>query len=239
MAYKLSFWERSLRMLMPKKAYVLRRMRIETEMLESRVASFTAEVSNAELSIINILEDLRNLEARQIEAEERHLLVSVKIEGVGEEFQRLQDRKKVAEAAVKSNILVELIDEQVNLEKTISENGIRIKKQTGTMRELRKSLNGMKHKLSQVTDTKDDLLSRYKTVQAMDRADATLALLESGSHEEIVQSIEQHVRTREALSQGRKEVRSLSTEQQFKDLEHEMAVAEKLEQYTKPMKGIK
>lgn len=241
MAYKLSLWERALRLLMPEKSYVLRRMRIETGVLETRVTQFASEVSTAELSIINTVEDLRNLEARQISDQERLMLLSVKIEGVGEEFQNLQNQKKTDPvlADAKSSLLIELIDEQVNLEKTMALNSARITKQKNTVRELRKSLTEMKNKLRQAEDTKNDLTARYNTVQAMDKADATLALLESENHGDTVNSIETHVRKREALSQGRKEVRGLSTERQFEELEHEMAVSEKLEKYTNPMKGIK
>jgi len=241
MAYKLSLWERAIRLLMTEKSYVLRRMRIETGVLEARVTQFSSEVSTVELSITNTIEDLRNLEARQIADEERLLKLSVKIEGVGAEFQELQNQKKSDPELMekKSGLLVELIDEQVNLEKTMAENSDRIKKQKSVVTELRKTLTEMKRKLRQAEDTKNDLAARYNTVQAMDKADATLSLLESQNHADTVKSIESHVKKREALSQGRKEVRELSEDRQFENLEHEMAVAAKLEQYTKPMKGIK
>lgn len=240
MAYKLSLWERTLRLLMSEKSYVLRRMRIESEVLESRVTKFKDEVSQAELSITNTIEDLRNLQARQNDDEERLLKLSVKIEGIGAEFQELQNQRKPKTEAmdVKSGLLVELIDEQVALEKTMAENADRIKKQQVTVTELRKTLTGMKNKLRKAEDTKNDLTARYNTVQALDKADATLALLESQNHADTVKSIETHVRKREALSQGRKEARSLSEDQQFEQLEHDMAVSARLEQYTKPMKGI-
>lgn len=240
MAYKLSLWERTLRLLMPEKSYVLRRIRIETGVLESRVSQFASEVSQAELSIVNTVEDLRDLEARLVADEERHTLISVKVEGVGAEFQALQNqKKKPTQEAVdaKSGILVELIDEQVNLEKLMTDTKVRIKKQKALVTELRKTLTGMKNKLREAEDTKNDLVARYNTVQAMDKADATLALLESGSHAETVQMIDGHVRKREALAQGRKEVRGLSEEHQFAELEHDMAVSEKLEKYTNNMKG--
>lgn len=242
MAYKLSLWERAIRLLMSEKSYVLRRMRIESGVLAERVTQFSSEVSNVELSITNTIEDLRNLEARQIADEERLLKLSVKIEGVGSEFQDLQNqKKKVDQEALdkKSGLLVELIDEQVNLEKTMAENAARIKKQNSVVTELRKSLTEMKRKLRQAEDTKNDLAARYNTVQAMDKADATLSLLESQNHADTVKSIESHVKKREALSQGRKEVRELSEDRQFENMEHDMAVAAKLEQYTNPMKGIK
>jgi phage shock protein A len=225
---------------MPEKSYVLRRIRIEQGVLESRVSQFASEVSQAELSVVNTVEDLRNLEARLVADEERHTLISVKVEGVGAEFQVLQNQRKPKQDEVdaKSGILIELIDEQVNLEKRITETKAKIKKQKSTVSELRKTLTGMKNKLREAEDTKNDLVARYNTVQAMDKADATLALLESGSHSETVQMIEGHVRKREALAQGRKEVRSLSEDEQFAELEHDMAVSEKLEKYTNKMKGI-
>lgn len=238
MATKLSIMERVLRLFMTEKTYVLRTLRKQSTAIESRVETFAAEVSAAELSIVDTVSDLRNLEARLLESEERHTLVSVKIEGVGADFQALQNKKLFDAAKEKSGLLEELINEQVSLETSMAQNRDRIAGQKKRVKELRQSLSEMKEILRNAEDDKNDLIARYNTVQALDKAQATVAMLESGSHAELVQSFSTTIRGKEALAKGKQEIRNSSEEQQFKQLEREMEVAKKLEQYTTPMKGI-
>lgn len=238
MATKPSIWERIVRLLLTEKRYVLRVLKMESVAIESRVSLFAEQVSAAELSIVNTVEDLRNLELRNVGFEDRHMLVSVKVEGVGAEFQKLQNSKRFDEAKDKSDLLEELINEQVSLETSIAENNDRISKQKKNVKELRRSLSELKDTLRKAEDNKNELLARYNTVQAMDAAQATVAMLESGAHADQVAHFTSQLKGKEALAAGKKEVRELSEERQFELLEREMAVKEKLEQYTTPLKGI-
>lgn len=238
MAVKPSLWDRVLRLIMSDKSYVLRNLKREQLQIETNVNSFALDVEKVELSIADTILNLRNLEGRQVENEDRLQRISIKVEGVTQDFQDLQNKRKHDQANIKAELLEELVNEQVGLEKTIAENRDRVKEQNLRVRNLRRNLTEMKELLRNAEDKKDDLNARYSAVQAMSKAQATLELLESHQHSSSVSALESSIRKSEASLDARAEVREMSEEKQFAELERSMAVSDRIKQITTPQKGI-
>lgn len=238
MPSKLSLWERVLRLIMSDKSYVLRTLNREQLAVSSSVSTFKAQVEDVELSIADVIVNLRTLEGRQVDNDYRLDAINIKVEGVGQDFQTLQNKRKHEEAADKAELLSELIDEQVGLEKTIADNNDRIKEQKARVAKLRRGLTEMKELLRNAEDKSNDLNTRYKSVQAMTKAQATLSLLESGSYLDSMNALEGTIRKGEAAVEARTEVREASEERQFAELERSMAVSERLDTITNRQKGI-
>lgn len=239
MKSNLSIWQRVLRLVLTEKGYVLRRLRNDRKMLEATVANFEAQVNDAHLAIASTIENVRRSEANQVAYEERNMLLGVKIEGVSADFKQLQNRRKHQQAAEKSDLLEELIEEQITLEKNMANNAENIKQQTLRIRTLRRTHTELKSTLQAKRDQLNNLISRYEAAQAMDKATSTLMLLESGNHEEDMRSYEQNIRKQEAAVESRMEVRESSESRMFERLEHDEDVQKRLAQHiSTPQKGI-
>lgn len=239
MKSNLSIWQRVLRLVLTEKGYVLRRLRNDRKMLEATVANFEAQVNDAHLAIASTIENVRRSEENQVAYEERNMLLGVKIEGVSADFKQLQNRRKHQQAAEKSDLLEELIEEQITLEKNMANNAENIKQQTLRIRTLRRTHTELKSTLQAKRDQLNNLISRYEAAQAMDKATSTLMLLESGNHEEDMRSYEQNIRKQEAAVESRMEVRESSESRMFERLEHDEDVQKRLAQHiSTPQKGI-
>lgn len=239
MKSNLSIWQRVLRLVLTEKGYVLRRLRNDRKMLEATVANFEAQVNDAHLAIASTIENVRRSEENQVAYEERNMLLGVKIEGVSADFKQLQNRRKHQQAAEKSDLLEELIEEQIILEKNMANNAENIKQQTLRIRTLRRTHTELKSTLQAKRDQLNNLISRYEAAQAMDKATSTLMLLESGNHEEDMRSYEQNIRKQEAAVESRMEVRESSESRMFERLEHDEDVQKRLAQHiSTPQKGI-
>ncbi|MBC9705727.1 MAG: hypothetical protein H9W81_12320 [Enterococcus sp.] len=238
MASNLSIWQRVLRLVLTEKGYVLRSIRNDQKMIDTKVAKFESAVNEAHLSIASTIENLRSAEARQVEYEDRDTLLSIKIEGVGSDFQKLQNKKKHEDASSKAAVLEELIEEQVSLQKRMAENAENIKTQNSRVKGLRKTLNEMKGQLQSAQDKRDELKARYNAVSVMDKATDTMLMLESTTYHEDVKGYEKNIRAKEIAVESRLAVRDSSDERQFELLERSEIVQNRLAQYTTPQKGI-
>lgn len=238
MASNLSIWQRVLRLVLTEKGYVLRSIRNDQKMIDQKVAKFEKEVNDSHLAIAGTIENLRESEARQIEYDDRHILLTMKIEGVGADFQSLQNKKKHEQANEKAGILAELVEEQVALENRMAQNSDNIKKQNARVKSLRRTLNEMKGQLQTAQDKRDELKARYTAVSAMDKATDTLIMLESTNYAEDVRGYEKNIRAKEISVESRMAVRDSSEERQFELLEQSETVQSRLAKYTTPKKGI-
>lgn len=238
MASNLSIWQRVLRLVLTEKGYVLRSIRNDQKMVDQKVAGFEKEVNDAHLAIAGTIENLRASESRQVEYEDRHALLSIKIEGVGADFQQLQNKKKHEAANEKASVLTELVEEQIALEKRMADNSENIKKQNARVKTLRRTLNDMKGQLQSAQDKRDELKARHEAVSAMDKATDTMLMLESTNYSEDVRGYEKNIRAKEISVESRLAVRESSEERQFELLEQSTAVQDRLAKYTTPQKGI-
>lgn len=238
MASNLSIWQRVLRLVLTEKGYVLRSIRNDQKMIDAKVAKFETEVNDAHLAIASTVENLRASEARQVEYDDRNTLLTVKIEGIGADFQQLQNKKKHEAAQQKAAVLEELIEEQVALEKRMAYNAENIKTQSARVKVLRRTLTDMNGQLQSAQDKRDELKARYNAVSVMDKATDTMLTLESTNYSEDVRGYEKNIRAKEIAVESRLAVRDSSEERQFERLEQSTTVQDRLAQYTTPQKGI-
>lgn len=187
--------------------------------LDQFVRDFTATVLDAENAVAETVGHVRLMES-----ESETALMDVDLWGqralaATKRADVARSKGKGAEAARLDDLAREAVTKQIKAEDRVKALAPTIEAQNLSVEQLKQGLNGMRGKLSELKTKRSELIARTRTVEAQEKViDAVRAVNVSDPTSELGR-VEDSVRRREALVQGRAEVAASSMDAQFSELD--------------------
>lgn len=195
-------------------------------MLDQLVRDFTTSIAEAESAVAQTIGNLRLMEQDHAEDIEAASDWGRKALAASAKADELRAAGNVGDADKFDNLAKIAIGKQVSAENEARQAEPTIASQTVTVEALKKGLDGMRAKLSQLTSKRDELVARSKTAAAQGQVLDAIKSIDLMDPTSELGRFEDKIRREEAKVAGQQELAASSLDAQFESLDDLSAQAE-------------
>lgn len=188
-------------------------------MLDQMIRDYTGNIREAEDAVAQTIGNLRLLESDAAEARQTAAEWGSKALAASRRADDLRGAGSTAEADRFDNLAKVALQRQIAAENEVKGFEPQIASQTEVVDKLKKGLEGMRGKLTELRTKRDQLVSRAKLAEAQNQMHDAVRGINLMDPTSEVSRFEEKVRREEALAAGRSELASSSLDAQFEELE--------------------
>jgi len=188
-------------------------------MLDQLVRDFTNSIAEAESAVAQTIGNLRLMEQDHAEDIEAAADWGRKALAASSKADELRAAGNTADADKFDNLAKIAIGKQVSAENEAKQAEPTIASQTVTVDALKKGLDGMHAKLSQLTSKRDELVARSKTAEAQGQVLDAIKSIDLIDPTSELGRFEDKIRREEAKVAGQQELAASSLDAQFESLD--------------------
>ncbi len=184
-------------------------------MLDQLVRDYTSNIREAEAAVAQIVGDLRFLEGDQREATEAVREWQQKAEAASMKADQLRTAGQVAEADRFDSLTRVALRRQISYEAQSRALNDQVTQQRALTEQLKEGLGKLRLKLDELTQKRNELVSRGKLARAQVRVQQAMSSASIMDPTSELHRFEERVRREEALARGWEEVSTDSIDEQF------------------------
>jgi len=188
-------------------------------MLDQMVRDYTSSIREAEDAVAQTIGNLRLLEADAAEARETAQQWGGKALAASRRADDLRSAGSASEADRFDNLAKVALQRQLAAEQELTGFEPQLASQREVVEKLKKGLEGMRGKLSELKTKRDQLASRAKVAEAQNRMHDAVRHVDLLDPTSEVSRFEEKVRREEAKAAGRAELAASSLDAQFEELD--------------------
>jgi phage shock protein A len=188
-------------------------------MLDQMVRDYTASISDAESAIADTIGNLRLMEQDHAEDVANAADWGTKALAASNKADQLRAEGNATDADKFDNLAKVALGRQLSSEKEARDAEPTIASQTAVVDQLKKGLEAMRGKLSQLSAKRDELIARSKTVTAQAQVQDAIKSIDLTDPTSEISRFEDKIRREEARVVGRQELAASSLDAQFEQLD--------------------
>lgn len=190
-----------------------------TMMLNQMVRDYTNSIAEAESAVAQTIGNLRLLEQDHAEDVANASDWGNKALAASRKGDELRAAGNVADADKFDNLAKVAIGRQISSEKEARDAEPTIASQTAVVDQLKKGLDAMRAKLSQLSSKRDELIARSKTADAQKQVQDAVRSIDLTDPTSEISRFEDKIRRQEAAVLGQQELAASSLDSQFESLD--------------------
>jgi phage shock protein A len=190
-----------------------------TMMLNQMVRDYTNSIAEAESAVAQTIGNLRLLEQDHAEDVANASDWGNKALAASRKGDELRAAGNVADADKFDNLAKVAIGRQISSEKEARDAEPTIASQTAVVDQLKKGLDAMRAKLSQLSSKRDELIARSKTADAQKQVQDAVRSIDLTDPTSEISRFEDKIRRQEAAVLGQQELAASSLDAQFEQLD--------------------
>jgi phage shock protein A len=187
-------------------------------MLDQMVRDYTNNIAEAESAIAQTIGNLRLLEQDHAEDVANAQDWGGKALAASRKADELRAAGNAADADKFDNLAKVALGRQLSAEKEAKDAEPTIASQTEVVDKLKKGLDGMRGKLSELSSKRDELIARAKTAQAQQQVMDAMKSIDILDPTSEINRFEEKIRREEAKVLGQQELQASSLDAQFEQL---------------------
>ncbi|MCU1556791.1 MAG: hypothetical protein JWN09_786 [Microbacteriaceae bacterium] len=190
-----------------------------TMMLNQMVRDYTNSIAEAESAVAQTIGNLRLLEQDHAEDVANASDWGNKALAASRKGDELRAAGNAADADKFDNLAKVAIGRQISSEKEARDAEPTIASQTAVVDQLKKGLDAMRAKLSQLSSKRDELIARSKTADAQKQVQDAVRSIDLTDPTSEISRFEDKIRRQEAAVLGQQELAASSLDAQFEQLD--------------------
>jgi phage shock protein A len=195
-------------------------------MLDQLVRDYTNSIAEAESAVAQTIGNLRMMEQDHKEDVDAAVDWGRKALAASNKADELRASGDAANADKFDNLAKVALSKQVGSENEAKAVEPTIASQTDVVDKLKKGLDGMRAKLTELTSKRDELIARAKAAQAQQQVHDAVKNIDIMDPTSEIGRFEEKIRRQEALVVGQQEIEASSLDNQFNQLDELDAGAE-------------
>jgi phage shock protein A len=188
-------------------------------MLDQMVRDYTNSIAEAEGAVAQTIGNLRLLEQDHAEDVTNAADWAGKALAASRKADELRAAGKTADADKFDNLAKVALGRQLSAEKEAKDAEPTIASQTAVVEQLKKGLDAMRGKLSQLSSKRDELIARSKTAEAQRQVQDAVKSIDILDPTSEISRFEEKIRREEAVVLGQQELAASSLDAQFEELD--------------------
>ena len=188
-------------------------------MLDQMVRDYTSSIAEAESAVAQTIGNLRLIEQDHAEDVAAASDWGRKALAASAKADELRTAGNTADADKFDNLAKVALGKQLSSEKEAKDAEPTISSQTEVVEKLKRGLDSMRSKLSELTSKRDELIARAKTAQAQTQVYESLKSIDILDPTSEISRFEDKIRREEAKVLGQQELAASSLDAQFESLE--------------------
>jgi len=188
-------------------------------MLDQMVRDYTSSISEAESAVAQTIGNLRLLEQDHAEDVDNAADWGRKALAASKKGDELRAAGNTADADKFDNLAKVALGRQIASEKEATDAEPTIASQTAVVDQLKRGLDAMRTKLSQLSSKRDELIARSKTADAQAQVQDAVKSIDLTDPTSEISRFEDKIRRQEATVLGRQELAASSLDAQFEQLD--------------------
>jgi phage shock protein A len=188
------------------------------KMLDQMIRDYTNNIAEAEEAVAQTIGNLRMLEEDSAEATDAAAGWGAKAAAAAAKAGGLRAAGSAAEADKFDNLARIALRKQIDAEEDVTELAPTIAQQTEVVNKLKTGLEGMKGKLDELRDKRDELVARGKMAEAQAQVMDAIKTVDITDPTSELSRFEDKIRREEARVQGQAELAASSLDAQFESL---------------------
>lgn len=193
------------------------------KMLDQFVRDFTANISDAETAVAETIGHLRLMQKDRHDLAQEGETWQTRAVAASNKADVMRGKGRDRDADRNDRLARNAITKIQSTKSRLTELDPQIERQDEMVEQLKAGLEGMKAKLSELKTKRSELLARARVAEAQERVVASVTTLNAADPTSEISRFEEGVRKREALAQGRIEIAASSMDNQYAELEAEIA----------------
>ncbi len=193
------------------------------KMLDQMIRDFTGNIADAEKAVAQTVGNLRMLEDDLKEAKEARLEWGQKALMASKKGDEMRAEGKTAEADRFDELAKTALRRQIGFEEQVRTFTEQVDQQTVLTEKLKDGLNKMRDKRETLVQKRDELVARAKMAQASLKVQESIKSISTIDPTSDLHRFEERIRRQEALARGMEEVAASSLEEQFDQLDDDIA----------------
>jgi phage shock protein A len=196
------------------------------KMIDQLVRDYTNQISEAEQAVAQTVGNLRLTEDDLAKAQEESQEWGSKAAAAAQRASQSQAAGNTADAARFDDLAKTALRQQIADESRVKVLQDQVDQQTKLTEQLKAGLNGMRAKLEELHNKRDELAARAKLAEAQRQVQESVQSINSYDPTSELGRYEDQIRHEEAMARGMAEVQADTLENQFKELDDASADAE-------------
>ena len=193
------------------------------KMLDQMIRDFTSNIADAEKAVAQTVGNLRMLEDDLKEAQEATREWGTKALAASRKAEEMRAAGKTAEADRFDELAKTALRRQMGFEDQVRTFEQQVEHQTALTDKLKDGLNKMRDRRETLVQKRDELVARAKMASASIKVQEAVKSISTIDPTSDLNRFEERIRRQEALARGMEEVAASSIEEQFDQLDDEIA----------------
>lgn len=193
------------------------------KMLDQMIRDFTSNIADAEKAVAQTVGNLRLLEDDLKEAQDATREWGTKALAASRKADDMRADGKAAEAARFDDLAKTALRRQIGFEDQVRTFEQQVEHQTALTEKLKDGLNKMRDRRETLVQKRDELVARAKMANASIKVQEAVKSISTIDPTSDLNRFEERIRRQEALARGMEEVAASSIEEQFDQLDDDIA----------------